>query len=98
MAYIRSSETAVYEHVRDVIDRGIASGEFFECDSHVLALGYIGMTLGSYRWLRPQGRRSAQEIAVEFSTALLRGLIKDEAVRSAEPLGIDVKTTAAAND
>jgi hypothetical protein len=56
------------------------------------------MTLGSYRWLRPQGRRSAQEIAVEFSTALLRGLIKDEAVRSAEPLGIDVKTTAAAND
>jgi AcrR family transcriptional regulator len=98
VAYIRSSETAVYEHVRDVIDRGIASGEFFECDSHVLALGYIGMTLGAYRWLRPQGRRSAQEIAVEFSTALLRGLIKDEAVRTAEPLGIDVKTTAAAND
>jgi hypothetical protein len=48
------------------------------------------MTLGSYRWLRPQGRRTAQEIAVEFSTALLRGLIRDEAVRAAEPLGIDV--------
>ena len=74
------AETQVYEHVRDVIDRGIASGEFYDCDSHVLALGYIGMTLGSYRWLRPQGRRTAQEIAVEFSTALLRGLIRDEAV------------------
>ena len=81
VAYIRKAETTVYEHVRDVIDRGIASGEFYDCDSHVLALGYIGMTLGSYRWLRPQGRRTAQEIAVEFSTALLRGLIKDEAVR-----------------
>jgi len=80
----------VYEHVRDVIDRGIASGEFYECDSHVLALGYIGMTLGSYRWLRPQGRRTAPEIAVEFSTALLRGLIRDDAVRAAAPLGIDV--------
>src|SRR6478735_10978346 len=90
VAYIRKAETSVYEHVRDVIDRGIASGEFYECDSHVLALGYIGMTLGAYRWLRPQGHRTAPEIAVEFSTALLRGLIRDEAVRAAAPLGIDV--------
>lgn len=89
VAYIREKETQVYEHVRDVIDRGIASGEFYDCDSHVLALGYIGMTLGSYRWLRPHGRRTAQEIAVEFSTALLRGLIRDEAVRETTPLGMD---------
>ncbi|MGA9376297.1 MAG: TetR/AcrR family transcriptional regulator [Mycobacterium sp.] len=87
VAYIRKAESTVYEHVRDVIDRGIASGEFYDCDSHVLALGYIGMTLGAYRWLRPHGRRTAQEIAVEFSTALLRGLIRDETVRNAHPLG-----------
>ena len=87
VAYIRQAETTVYEHVRDVIDRGIASGEFSECDSHVLALGYIGMTLGAYRWLRPHGRRSAAEIAVEFSTALLRGLIRDEKIRAEDPLG-----------
>ena len=30
--YIRAAEAQVYEHVRDVIDRGIASGEFYECD------------------------------------------------------------------
>ena len=59
----------------------------------MLALGYIGMTLGSYRWLRPQGRRTAQEIAVEFSTALLRGLIREEAVREISPLGVDIATT-----
>ncbi|MCW2651685.1 MAG: transcriptional regulator, partial [Mycobacterium sp.] len=87
VAYIREKETQVYEHVRDVIDRGIASGEFYDCDSHVLALGYIGMTLGAYRWLRPTGRRSAEEIAVEFSTALLRGLIHDPAVREESPRG-----------
>src|SRR6476659_8253741 len=90
VAYIREKETQVYEHVRDVIDRGITSGEFYDCDSHVLALGYIGMTLGSYRWLRPQGRRTAQEIAEEFSTALLRGLIRDETVRVESPLGVGV--------
>ncbi|BCI78636.1 TetR family transcriptional regulator [Mycolicibacterium sp. TY66] len=87
VAYIRKAETTVYEHVRDVIDRGIASGEFNDCDSHVLALGYIGMTLGAYRWLRPHGRRTASEIAVEFSTALLRGLIRDETIRTEDPLG-----------
>ncbi|MCG5434502.1 TetR/AcrR family transcriptional regulator [Mycobacterium sp. MYCO198283] len=90
--YIRNAESQVYEHVRDVIDRGIASGEFNECDSHVLALGYIGMTLGSYRWLRPDGRRTAEEIAAEFATALLRGLIRDEAVRRESPLGDGVPT------
>ncbi|MDH6195772.1 AcrR family transcriptional regulator [Mycobacterium frederiksbergense] len=90
VAYIRQAEARVYEHVRDVIDRGIASGEFYDCDSHVLALGYIGMTLGSYRWLRPHGRRTAEEIAVEFSTALLRGLIRDESVRNESPLGLEV--------
>ena len=94
LAYIREKEAQVYEHVRDVIDRGIASGEFYDCDSHVLALGYIGMTLGSYRWLRPHGRRSAQEIAVEFSTALLRGLIRDEGVREVSPLGVELDAAA----
>jgi AcrR family transcriptional regulator len=96
VAYIRAAETAVYEHVRDVIDRGIASGEFYDCDSHVLALGYIGMTLGAYRWLRPTGRRSADEIAVEFSTALLRGLIRDPAVREESPLGVPLGTVLTA--
>lgn len=87
VAEVRQKEIQVYEHVHGLLDRGIASGEFYDCDSHVLALGYIGMTLGAYRWLRPSGRRSATEIAQEFSTALLRGLIRDETVRTEQPLG-----------
>ena len=87
VAEVREKEAQVYEHVTGVIDRGIASGEFFECDSHVVALGYIGMTMGAYRWLRPDGRRTAKEIAAEFSTALLRGLIRDEKIRVECPIG-----------
>jgi AcrR family transcriptional regulator len=89
VAEVREKEALVYEHVHGLIDRGIASGEFFDCDSHVVALGYIGMTLGSYRWLRPSGRRSAIQIAEEFSTALLRGLIRDDRIRENSPLGPD---------
>lgn len=88
VAEIRKREDQVQQRVQGIIERGIASGEFVECDSHVLALGYIGMVLGSYRWLRPSGRRSAQEIAVEFSTTLLRGLIRDDAIRINDPLGV----------
>ena len=55
VAEVREKEAQVYEHVHGLIDRGIASGEFYQCDTHVVALGYIGMTLGSYRWLRPMG-------------------------------------------
>lgn len=87
VAEVREKETQVYEHVHGLIGRGIASGEFFECDTHVVALGYIGMTLGAYRWLRPDGRRTAKEIAAEFSTALLRGLIREDSVRVESPLG-----------
>jgi len=84
---LKDLEVATAAPLASAIRDGIASGEFYECDSHVLALGYIGMTLGAYRWLRPSGRRSAKEIAAEFSTALLRGLIRDEAVRVESPLG-----------
>lgn len=96
VAYIRRAETQVYEHVRDVIDRGVASGEFYDCDSHVLALGYIGMTLGSLA--ATTRRRTAQEIAVEFSTASLRGLIRDEGIRNESPLGVEVDERAWKHD
>jgi hypothetical protein len=85
VAEVLEKETQVYEHVAGLIDRGIADGEFFDCDSHVVALGYIGMTMGAYRWLRPDGRRTASEVAAEFSTALLRGLIRDEKIRLERP-------------
>jgi len=45
------------------------------------------MTLGAYRWLRPDGRRTAKEIAASSVPALLRGLIRDERTRVESPLG-----------
>ena len=78
VTHIQAAETAVYEHLRTLIDDGLASGEFIACDSHVLALGYIGMTTGSYRWLREQPARSPAHVAAELSSALLRGLVRDE--------------------
>ncbi len=71
---IRRAEAFVYEQIRDVIDRGVAVEEFRSCDSHVLALGYIGMTLGSHRWLTPGSPEGAVRIANEINRVLWRGL------------------------
>ena len=83
---IRRAETTVYNDLRRVINQGIAAREFYDCDADVLARAYIGTTLGSYRWIRPNSGRTAPEIAVEFSTALLRGLVRDESLRADSPL------------
>ena len=87
VAEVREKKSGLRACHRPDRSRGIASGEFFDYDSHLVALGYIGMTMGAYRWLRPDGRRSAKEIAAEFSTALLRGLIRDDKTRLQSPLG-----------
>lgn len=49
VAEVREKEAPVYWYVHGLIDRGIASGEFYECGSYAVALGYIGITSGSYR-------------------------------------------------
>ncbi|PJE01763.1 TetR/AcrR family transcriptional regulator [Mycobacterium sp.] len=74
VADIRTAEAFVYNQIRDIVDRGIAVGEFRDCDSHMFALGYIGMTLGSHRWLTPTSPESADCIAGEINRVLLRGL------------------------
>jgi AcrR family transcriptional regulator len=74
---IRSREHLYEDRVQEIIDRGIRTGDFVECDSKIIALGYIGLTAGAHRWLRPRGRLSAEDIAAEFAEVFLRGLRND---------------------
>ncbi len=87
VAYIRKAESTVYEHVRDVIDRGIASGEFYDCDSHVLALGLYRHDAGCLPLAAPARppHRAGDRGGVQHRVAA--GLIRDETVRNEQPLG-----------
>ena len=59
-----------------VIERGMASGEFRkDLDSRVTCLAIIGMCAWTYQWFSEQGRLSATEVADNFSTLILDGLI-----------------------
>lgn len=78
---IRSREHLYEDRVQEIIERGIRTGEFAQCDSKIIALGYIGVTGGAHRWLRPRGRLSAEDIAVQFADVFLCGLRNDSSGR-----------------
>jgi AcrR family transcriptional regulator len=57
-----------------IIDRGVAEGSFREVDAVTVRLALTGMTNWAYTWYRPDGGKSAQEIADGFVDILLRGI------------------------
>jgi len=78
LSEVHRVETVVCERIRGIIERGVDVGEFHTCDSHLLALGYLGLTLGSHRWLQLGSPESADRIATEISRTLLRGLSRHD--------------------
>ena len=72
----RHRSTELFE---ETIRRGIEAGEFDrDLDPAVAALGLLGMWVWPYQWYRPEGHRSASEIARQFATMSLRGVGADE--------------------
>jgi len=58
----------------DVLDRGVAEGEFHVEDTRLTALAVLGMCNWAYQWFRPGGGRSAAEVARYFYDTLLGGI------------------------
>ena len=64
-----------YERLLQVIIReGIASGEFASVDVPVMVFGILGMCAWTYRWYRPDGRLSPDQIGEVYSDLVIRGL------------------------
>jgi AcrR family transcriptional regulator len=82
LSEVRRVETVVCERIRDIIERGNAVGDFHACDSQLLALGTLGLTLDSHRWLQLGSPESADRIATEISRTLLRGLSRHDKTRA----------------
>lgn len=60
--------------VRQLIVRGIRSGEFVDCDPALTARALLGALNWSVRWFHPKGSMTATEIGEEFADYLIRGL------------------------
>lgn len=63
---------------QDVVDRGMATGAFRkDLDARAVTLGIIGMCAWTYQWLQPDGPLSAEDVAGNFSTMLMSGLLPE---------------------
>lgn len=58
----------------DVLDQGVAQGEFRIADTRLTALAVLGMSNWAYQWFRPGGGRTAAEVARYFYDTLLGGI------------------------
>ena len=74
-ADIKAKRDEYERHVIDILEEGIASGDFrATASTRVLAYGIIGMGSWPYRWYRPESGLTAVQIAEVYSTVLLKGL------------------------
>jgi AcrR family transcriptional regulator len=70
---------------RQVIEEGVDGG-YFRRGGGLITKGLLGMHNYSYVWMDPDGQRTPEEIADEFSDVILRGLLTDELLaRSLRP-------------
>ena len=58
----------------DILRDGIAAGEFRPMDSRIVMLGMIGMCNYLFRWYRPDGRLSPDQIADELIEMVMQGV------------------------
>ena len=57
-----------------ILRDGIDSGEFRDTDTRIVMLGMIGMCNYLFRWYRPDGRLTPDEIADELIEMVMRGV------------------------
>ncbi len=61
--------------LRAMVSLGVRQGEFAPCDAKLVTRAILGALNWTVRWYRPDGSRSASEIADGMADYLVRGLI-----------------------
>lgn len=74
MAEVRQLRDEFSAVLVQIIERGVKSGAFAECDPRLTALQIFGMVNWAWTWFVPGGRKTAVEIADQFSRTLIGGL------------------------
>ncbi|HEY2714699.1 MAG TPA: TetR/AcrR family transcriptional regulator [Solirubrobacterales bacterium] len=74
MAEVRQLRDEFSAVLAGIIERGVKSGAFAETDPRLTALQIFGMVNWAWTWFKPGGRRTAVEIADQFSRTVIGGL------------------------
>jgi AcrR family transcriptional regulator len=60
----------------DILDCGVARGEFAVADTTVTAFGILAMLTGVCTWFKPSGRLSKEQVTEIYSDMVLKGLMR----------------------
>ena len=60
----------------DILDCGVARGEFAVADTTVAAFGILAMLTGVCTWFKPSGRLSKEQVTEIYSDMVLKGLMR----------------------
>ncbi|MBS1879919.1 MAG: TetR family transcriptional regulator [Actinobacteria bacterium] len=74
MAEVRQLRDEFSAVLVGILERGVKSGAFADVDPRLTSLQIFGMTNWAWTWFKPGGRRSAEEIANQFSRTVIGGL------------------------
>jgi AcrR family transcriptional regulator len=58
----------------EILEDGVSSGEFRAMDTRIVMLGMIGMCNYLFRWYRPEGRLTTDQIADELIEMVMQGV------------------------
>ena len=70
----REQVRAIESEWTDLLERGMAAGTFPKRDAHALATVVLAMVVSVWRWYRPGGRMSLDEVRDLISDACLRAV------------------------
>ncbi|HEY2593801.1 MAG TPA: TetR/AcrR family transcriptional regulator, partial [Chloroflexota bacterium] len=59
----------------EILRDGVAAGEFRPMDTRIVMLGMIGMCNYLFRWYRPEGRLTPDQIADELIEMVMQGVV-----------------------
>jgi AcrR family transcriptional regulator len=75
MRAVRTMREEYFELLEGVIREGMAEGSLEPGDATLITLQVFGSCNWAWTWFRPDGDRTAEEIAASFSNTVLRGLM-----------------------
>ena len=68
--------------LQDLYRQGVSDGVFAELDPQIAVSALLGMTNWMFRWFRPDGRRSAQDVADVIGRLARHGYLAPTTLRS----------------
>lgn len=83
---IAKSRDEYYGLVRQVLERGDATGEFAVRDASLTSLAFFGMCNWAYQWYRPDGPMPPEKVALYFWQNFLAGILAGNHVPSGTEL------------